>query len=224
MINKKLVGVLLILILGIVSTGVMAGEYWRFGEFNQDKELFKYKITTYQYERNNNEDNKEYEIKNKVVIFYELIITRKENDLVNISYQYQKDYTNEEFGSQDSSEKLMLLSSGNLANVGTVGWVSSNVIILSSQAENLELEVGSSMSTWTGGKIKISGKKRLAGVEGYVCDYLDVSKNKDGDRVSNKTMEWIINPEIGLPLCIKTYDPRMKKIIRSMELVNYEVK
>ena len=222
--NRKLVVLFLVVILGIVSTGVMAGEYWKFGEFHKDREFFKYRITTYQYERNNSEDDTVYELENEEVIFYQLIITRKNDDLVNISYSYQKDYTGEEFESQDSSEKLMLLSSGNLSNIGTVGWITSNIIILSSQAENLELEVGSSMSTWTGGKIKITDKKRLAGVEGYVCDYLDVSKNEDGDRISKKTMEWIINPVIGLPISIKTFDPQMEKIIRSMELVDYEVK
>lgn len=60
---------------------------------------------------------------------------------------------------------------------------------------DLELSVGSKMSLFGAGTVKVTGKETIAGREGFVCQFL--AKNDDKDEL---TWEWTVDPSLALPL------------------------
>ena len=62
----------------------------------------------------------------------------------------------------------------------------------------LELNVGEKMSYYGQGKMEVVGRETIAGLEGYVCKFSD----SDGELIA----EWVIKPELGLPLRSRLYE------------------
>ncbi len=86
-------------------------------------------------------------------------------------------------------------------------------------AADLELEVGSSMQTFDGSRIRVLEKRTVAGVEGYLCTKSLRSEDEAGNRVDILTPKWVIAPKVGWPLLVRIYQDDEVKYV--MELVEY---
>ncbi|MFW6013164.1 MAG: hypothetical protein ACOCZX_06070 [Candidatus Bipolaricaulota bacterium] len=76
----------------------------------------------------------------------------------------------------------------------------------------LELKVGEKMSYLDFGTMEVKGKENVAGFEGFVCELSDT----DGE----KTAEWVIDPEIALPLRSYMYEGNVDE--GEVVLLDYE--
>lgn len=79
----------------------------------------------------------------------------------------------------------------------------------------VELEVGTKTALMGMGKIEVTGKETIAGREGFVCKMFG-PKQQD----SPLQFEWVVDPELALPLRSVTYDQGKKTM--EAELVRYE--
>jgi hypothetical protein len=70
----------------------------------------------------------------------------------------------------------------------------------------MNLAVGEKMSLFGTGRIEITGKKEIAGLEGFVCKCF-------GPKEQNEPLqyEWVLHPDLALPLESITYDSEGKK-------------
>lgn len=76
----------------------------------------------------------------------------------------------------------------------------------------LELKVGEKMSYYGQGTMKVPGKEKIAGRTGFVCQLYDNDENL--------IAEWVIDPELALPLRSITYEGSGTE--GEIILVNYE--
>ena len=81
---------------------------------------------------------------------------------------------------------------------------------------DMNLAVGEKMSLFGLGRIEITGKKEIAGVEGFACKFF-------GPKEQNEPLqyEWVLNPDLAMPLESITYDSEGKKTWE-IQLVRYE--
>lgn len=67
--------------------------------------------------------------------------------------------------------------------------------------EEIELKDGEKTNFAGMGAIKVTGKEKIAGREGFVCQFFQ----KDADDKDQLAVEWVIDPALGMPLRTKTY-------------------
>ena len=68
--------------------------------------------------------------------------------------------------------------------------------------EEIELKDGDKTNFSGMGSVKIEGKEKIAGKEGFVCRFYQ----KDDDEKEQLAAEWIVDPALGLPLRTKMFD------------------
>lgn len=74
----------------------------------------------------------------------------------------------------------------------------------------LDLKVGEKMSLYGMGVIKITGKEKVAGREGFVCQLFQEDELRT---------EWTVDPDLAMPLRSKIYEEG--KIEHQIELIEY---
>ena len=77
----------------------------------------------------------------------------------------------------------------------------------------MDLKVGEKMNFFGAGIIKVIGKEKIAGREGFVCQLFHA------DEEDKMIAEWIIDPDLALPLRSKIFDDN--ELQGQIELVKY---
>lgn len=80
----------------------------------------------------------------------------------------------------------------------------------------MNLAVGEKMAMFGLGRLEVTGKQEIAGVEGFTCKFF-------GPKEQNEPLqfEWVLHPDLALPLESITYDSEGKKTWE-IQLVRYE--
>ena len=78
----------------------------------------------------------------------------------------------------------------------------------------MDLEVGNKMSFYGAGVIKVIGKEKVAGKEGFVCQLFQTEDGKE-----ELVAEWTIDPKLAMPLRSKVFE--RTKVQGQMELIRY---
>lgn len=84
-------------------------------------------------------------------------------------------------------------------------------------ADQLTLEVGEKMALFGAGRIEITEKVKVAGIEGFLCKMYGPKQQEQAGALQ---FEWVVNPEIAAPLKSVTYDRKGQKTME-FELVSY---
>ncbi len=93
--------------------------------------------------------------------------------------------------------------------------VSLNALFLGSfYFQEIDLEVGEKMSYGGVGLIKVTGKEKIAGREGFVCQFFQTMDDEE-----ELVAEWTIDPELALPLRNRVFSE--EKIESQIELIKY---
>jgi ATP-dependent RNA circularization protein (DNA/RNA ligase family) len=77
----------------------------------------------------------------------------------------------------------------------------------------MDLKVGEKMNFFGAGIIKVIGKQKIAGREGFVCQLFQA------DEEEKMIAEWVIDPDLALPLRSKIFDDN--ELQGQIELVKY---
>jgi len=77
----------------------------------------------------------------------------------------------------------------------------------------MDLKVGEKMNFFGAGIIKVIGKEKIAGREGFVCQLFQA------DEEEKMMAEWVIDPDLALPLRSKIFDDN--ELQGQIELVKY---
>ena len=77
----------------------------------------------------------------------------------------------------------------------------------------MDLKVGEKMNFFGAGIIKVIGKEKIAGREGFVCQLFQA------DEEDKMLAEWVIDPELALPLRSKIFEDN--ELQGQIELVKY---
>ncbi|PKP56462.1 hypothetical protein CVT91_13085 [Candidatus Atribacteria bacterium HGW-Atribacteria-1] len=77
----------------------------------------------------------------------------------------------------------------------------------------MDLKVGEKMNFFGAGIIKVIGKEKIAGREGFVCQLFQA------DEEDKMLAEWVIDPELALPLRSKIFEDN--ELQGQIELVRY---
>jgi len=77
----------------------------------------------------------------------------------------------------------------------------------------MDLKVGEKMSFFGAGLMKVIGVENIAGREGFICQFFQP------DETGKMVAEWVIDPELALPLRSKIFDDFGTQ--GEVELVNY---
>ena len=77
----------------------------------------------------------------------------------------------------------------------------------------MDLKVGEKMNFFGAGIIKVIGKEKIAGREGFVCQLFQA------DEEDKMIAEWVIDPDLALPLRSKIFDDN--ELQGQIELVKY---
>lgn len=108
---------------------------------------------------------------------------------------------------------------GSLESIIDMHGLSLNIILFNPTYKflfsEIELKEGEKTNFAGMGVVKISGKEKIAGREGLVCQFLQ----KDDADKEQVTVEWVIDPAIGFPLRTKTFENG--ELQSQCELVKY---
>lgn len=72
--------------------------------------------------------------------------------------------------------------------------------------DQMTLAVGEKMSLFGAGRIEITGKEELAGIEGFVCKFFGPKQQDEPLQ-----FEWVVHPDLAMPLRSVTYDDQGNK-------------
>jgi len=185
-------GVKSLIIMGMVIS-LFLGEsvlakVWQPYQFSGKSEHFEYLITTFEDEK---EERSTYilDIKKGEGNLYDVTVTSK--------------WTTEELG--DS------ILAGFWGARGIM-WLFLNPMY-GMYFTNFDLEVGEAVSFFGAGYMKITGKEKVAGVEGFVCEFREEKK-------APLLSRWVINPDIALPLKTENFNEE-GKLEHKVELQKY---
>ena len=210
MVRKSLFIVLSLLVVLSFSSLGFAQESWAWNSFTAQYERFKYEIASYSsfYDYDLEKDVPVEKWQTQTI---ELVHVDDETKQVTMSNTYN--VPQNELGDQ-----LSLMGLGMGWATGGGEWI-GEFMMLGFFAYDLELEVGSSMQTFDGARIRVVEKQTVAGVEGYFCTKSRREEDSAGNRVDILTSEWVIAPNVGWPLLVRVYESDQLKY--SMELVEY---
>ena len=119
-------------------------------------------------------------------------------ELVTVSYTTATDVPASELGPQTAF--------GGAAGMGMgLGLMLINPMIVAFM-DQVTLEVGEKMALFGAGRIEVTAREEIAGVEGFVCRYL--GPKEQGEPLLG---EWVVHPDVAIPLRSVTYDAQGKK-------------
>ncbi|HHT69171.1 MAG TPA: hypothetical protein GXZ85_07950 [Firmicutes bacterium] len=210
MVRKSLIIVIGLLVVLSLSSLACAQDVWAWNQFTKPYELFKYQITQYT-------SSWDYEVGEDVL--------KETRQLQTVELRQVDDETTEvtiantyDVPTNRLSDELSVMGMGLGWAMGAAEWV-GEFMILGLFGTELELEVGSSMQTFDGSRIRVVEKQTVAGVEGYFCTKSRREDDGSGNRVDILTTELVIAPDVGWPLLVRVYKDDQVRYI--MELVEY---
>lgn len=156
-------------------------------------ERFEYEAITY-------EDEEEKQV------LYILDIKELEEDTLEITYTTKGTLKREELGME--------------AVYGLWGFHGISLIGLilnpsySMYFQEMDLEVGEKMSFLGLGLVKVTGREKIAGREGFVCQFFQTTDDEE-----ELVAEWTVDPELALPLRSRVFSE--EKVESQIELIKY---
>lgn len=209
---RRLVAVVLLLL--VISLPVCAdswGVTWQWNQFTKDYEKLYYEIRnyalTYDYDTGNEVfvESKNYQLLEvKKLGDGEFEVTQAVTSIMN-----EKEIEGLSFLGGGFSALASILSGGSLFSEMMMGLFASE----------LEFEVGNTMQTWDGSRLRVVEETSVAGVDGYLVRKM-IRKEDEQGRREIVVSEWIINPEVGWPLALKVFDEQ-GNVLYDMRLVEY---
>ncbi|GAG71442.1 unnamed protein product [marine sediment metagenome] len=192
-IGKKFIIVVLIglFLFSVVQLGW--AEKWQFGQFEGD-ERFEYKILW-------GED----EEKREVIYILDIKKSKKGEEVFEVTYTTKETLTKDELGTEPAFGLWAVygISLSVLMNNPYYAFVSSQ----------MDLKVGEKMNFFGTVILKVIGKEKIAGREGFVCQLFQP------DEEDKMVGEWIIDPDLALPLRVKIFGDN--ELQGQIELVKY---
>lgn len=212
MVRRSLVLVLILIVMLLFGVSLSAQEYWAYGEFNQQYERFKYEITSYSYKWDYDLGE---EVREETKQIQTLELNKIDDDTTKLTIVYTYDVPSKDLYDQFTFMGLSGLSSFMMSGGDWIG----EIVMLNFYAEDMELEVGSIIQLYDGSRIRITEKQTVAGVEGYFFTRSERHQDDDGNRIDVKISEFVVAPDIGMPLLVRIYSGGEVSFI--MELVEY---
>jgi len=210
---RRLVAVVLLLL--VISLPVCAdswGVTWQWNPFTKDYEKLYYEIRNYALTYDYDTGNEVFvESKN-----YQLLEVKKLGD-----GEFEVTQAVTSIMNEKEIEGLSFLGGGfsALASILSGGSLFSEMMMMGLFASELEFEVGNTMQTWDGSRLRVVEETSVAGVDGYLVRKM-IRKEDEQGRREIVVSEWIINPEVGWPLALKVFDEQ-GNVLYDMRLVEY---
>ena len=192
-IGKKFIIVVLIglFLFSVVQLGW--AEKWQFGQFEGD-ERFEFKILW-------GED----EEKGEVIYILDIKKSKKGEEVFEVTYTTKGTLTKDELGLETA-----------FGLWGVYG-ISLSMLVINPYYtfvfSQMDLKVGEKMNFFGVGIVKVVGKEKIAGREGFVCQLFQA------DEEDKMIAEWIIDPDLALPLRSKIFEDN--ELQGQIELVKY---
>ncbi len=190
--KKFLIVTLIGLFLFGIGQVVWAGK-WEPFQF-RGNERFEYKILL-------EEDEEE----SKVIYILDIKKSEKDEDVFEVTYTTKGTLTKDELGPETA-----------FGLWGVYG-ISLNMLVINPAYgyffSQMDLKVGEKMSFFGAGIIKVIGKEKIAGREGFVCQLFSA------DEEDKMIAEWVIDPELALPLRSKIFED--EELQGQIELIKY---
>lgn len=189
-----------------------AQDLWNYNVFPYDYEKFVYEVINYTKSWDWDTD--------------EEIITEKKS--IQVTELRKLDGENHEvtqsFTNVMESEKLFneLSFLGGLSGLSLLmsgDWF-AEMMFVDLWAADLDLEVGNTMQTFDGSRVRVVEEQTVAGVKGYLVRKSIRETDDEGNRVDILTSEWVIAPNVGWPLKLVMYSEG--EVVSSMTLIEYE--
>ena len=189
-----------------------AQDLWNYNVFPYDYEKFVYEVINYTKSWDWDTD--------------EEIITEKKS--IQVTELRKLDGENHEvtqsFTNVMESEKLFneLSFLGGLSGLSLLmsgDWF-ADMMFVGLWAADLDLEVGNTMQTFGGSRVRVVEEQTVAGVKGYLVRKSIRETDDEGNRVNILTSEWVIAPNVGWPLKLVMYSEG--EVVSSMTLIEYE--
>jgi hypothetical protein len=189
-----------------------AQDLWNYNVFPYDYEKFVYEVINYTKSWDWDTD--------------EEIITEKKS--IQVTELRKLDGENHEvtqsFTNVMESEKLFneLSFLGGLSGLSLLmsgDWF-AEMMFVGLWAADLDLEVGNTMQTFDGSRVRVVEEQTVAGVKGYLVRKSIRETDDEGNRVDILTSEWVIAPNVGWPLKLVMYSEG--EVVSSMMLIEYE--
>jgi len=196
-IGKKFIIVLLISLFLFGIGQVVWAEKWQPYQF-KGNEYFEYKIIL-------EEDEEKGEATYILDIKESSEKSKSGEEVFEVSYTTKGTLTKDELGPETA-----------FGLWGSYG-ISLNMLVINPAYafffSQMDLKVGEKMNFFGAGIIKVIGKEKIAGREGFVCQLFQV------DEEDKMIAEWIIDPDLALPLRSKIFDDN--ELQGQIELVKY---
>jgi hypothetical protein len=189
-----------------------AQDLWNYNVFPYDYEKFVYEVINYTKSWDWDTD--------------EEIITEKKS--IQVTELRKLDGENHEvtqsFTNVMESEKLFneLSFLGGLSGLSLLmsgDWF-AEMMFVGLWAADLDLEVGNTMQTFDGSRVRVVEEQTVAGVKGYLVRKSIRETDDEGNRVDILASEWVIAPNVGWPLKLVMYSEG--EVVSSMTLIEYE--
>lgn len=192
-ISKKFIIILLsILFLLGIGQVVWAGK-WEPFQF-RGNERFEYKILL-------EEDEEESE----VIYILDIKKSERDEDVFEVTYITKGTLTKDELGPETAF------------GLWGVYEISLNMLVINPAYgyffSQMDLKLGEKMSFFGAGIVKVIGKEKIAGREGFVCQLFSAEEE------DKMVAEWVIDPELALPLRSKIFED--DKLQGQIELIKY---
>lgn len=214
MLRKVLVMLLAVVLALSWNMAAFAQEYWAFNKFTAQEERFKYEIVSRTQEWDYDAGEEVWKESRQ----FQTLELKSLGDTTEVTLANTYHLPTEELGDH-------LNFMGGMFNLsfllGGGDWF-GELLLLGLFATDLELEVGNSMQTFDGSRLRVVEKQTVAGVEGYFFTKQIRETDEDGNRVDILTSEWVVAPDVGWPLLLRIYYEG--EVVYSMELVEYDRK
>jgi len=192
-ISKKFIIVVLI---GLFLFGIGQltwAEKWEPYQF-RGNERFEYKVLW-----------EEDEEKGEVIYILDIKESEKDEEVFEVTYTTKGTLAKDELGPETA-----------FGLWGVYG-ISLNMLVINPAYgfffSQMDLKVGEKMSFFGAGIIKVIGKEKIAGREGFVCQLFQA------DEEDKMIAEWIIDPDLALPLRSKIFEDN--ELQGQFELIKY---
>ncbi|HBY57151.1 MAG TPA: hypothetical protein DEG96_04745 [Candidatus Atribacteria bacterium] len=190
--KKFIIVLLIILFLSGIGQVVWAGK-WEPFQF-RGNERFEYKILL-------EEDEEESE----VIYILDIKKSEKDEDVFEVTYTTKGTLAKDELGPETA-----------FGLWGVYG-ISLNMLVINPAYafffSQMDLKEGEKMSFFGAGIVKIIGKEKIAGREGFICQLFSAEEE------DKMVAEWVIDPELALPLRSKIFED--DELQSQIELIKY---
>jgi len=187
---------IIILLIGLFLFGICQlgwAQKWEPYQF-RGNEHFEYKILW-----------EEDEEKGEVIYILDIKESEKDEEVFEVTYTTKGTLAKDELGPETA-----------FGLWGVYG-ISLNMLVINPAYgfffSQMDLKVGEKMNFFGAGIIKIIGKEKIAGREGFVCQLFQA------DEEDKMLAEWVIDPELALPLRSKIFEDN--ELQGQIELIKY---